>query len=309
MNLPDNNSQLEEFKVFADIDYIITDLDGTFIQHGENVWEQLQRIQAKFQNSRPTVTIATGRTYYGTKRIAEIIRIKKDTPIILYNGAVIISYITQTIRYLKTIPSSVLYDLCGIIDLETQSILAYYLQPDKNKTILESVLGFGRRTSDYDVNGMKIIWLDANKLQNGALSMYALINGVYDNAEMSLFQYEPCSILIDKKAAADNLEKLSRYLNSSELVSCTDSGSGYYEVRAQGVQKGTILDIIKKYENKKCAAIGDNDNDAELLQRADIGIAVANASPVAINAAQYQCSQPGTNGVLELVEVIKAANR
>lgn len=311
MNLPDHNSKLDELKNFADIDYIITDLDGTLIQHGENVWAQLRGIQAKFQSSRPTITIATGRTYYGTKNIAEVMRMKKGTPIILYNGAVIISYITQKILCLKTIPNSVLYDLCRIIDLDTQSILAYYLQPDKTKNIVESVYGFGWRNAYHDVNGMKIIWLDVNKLENNfdTLSICALMNDAYNNTEISLFQHEPCSILIDKKATIDKSEELTQYLNSSELVSYTDSGSGYYEIRAQGVQKGTILDIIKRYENKKCAAIGDNDNDAELLQRADIGIAVANASSVAVNAAQYQCSQPGTSGVLELLEVIKAANR
>lgn len=309
MNLPNQNSKLDELKNFADIDFIITDLDGTFIQHGENVWEQLQGIQAKFQNSRPTITIATGRTYCGTKSIAEDIRIKKDTPIILYNGAVIISYITQKILYQKTIPNSVLYDLCRIIDLETQNILAYYLQPGKN--IVESVYGFGKHTADYDFNGIRIIWPDVNKLGNNFdnLSIYALINDTYENTEISMFHHEPCSILIDKRIAANRLEELTQYLNSSQLVSYTDSGSGYFEVKAQNVHKGTILKYIKKYENKKCIAIGDNDNDVELLRGADIGIAVANASLAAVNASKYQCRQMGTSGVLELLEVIKAANR
>lgn len=312
MNLPNRNSKLDELKDFADIDFIITDLDGTFIQHGEKVWEQLQGIQAKFQNSRPTITIATGRTYYGTRSIAEDIRVKKDTPIILYNGAVIISYITQKILYQKTIPNSVLYDLCRIIDLGTQNILVYYLQPGKNKNIVEAVYGFGKPTAVYDFNGTKIIWIDVNKLGKNFdnISIYALINDAYiDNTEISMFHHEPCSILIDKRIVANRLEELTQYLDSSQLVSYTDSGNGYYEIKAQNVHKGTILDFIKKHENKKCIAIGDNDNDVELLRRADIGIAVANASLAAVNAAKYQCRQMGTSGVLELLEVIKAANR
>lgn len=317
MNLPDQNSSLDELREFSDIDFIITDLDGTFVHHGEAVWQQLHGVQAKLHNSSPTITIATGRTYYGMKEIADDIRMKKNTPIILYNGAVILSYISQNILYQKTIPNSVLYDLCRIIDLESQNILAYYMQSGENQSIIEFVHGFGCPICDYDVNGMRIIWHDkqsVDKLGNNFddLSISALINSTYvDNVEISLFQHvpEPCSILIDKKVVFDKLEKLTRYLQSCHHVSYTDSGSGYFEIKAQGVNKGTIFNFIRGSENKKCVAIGDNDNDVELLQGADIGVVVANASAAAANVAKYQCRQGGTNGVLELLEVIKAANR
>ena len=317
MNLPDQNSSLNELRVFSDIDYIITDLDGTFVQHGETVWKQLHGVQAKLHNSSPTITIATGRTYYGMKDIADDIRMKKNTPIILYNGAVVISYLSQNILYQKTIPNSVLYDLCRIINLNTQNIFAYYLQSDDNQSIIESVHGFGCPIAKHDINGMRIIWhdkLSVDKLGNNFddLSFSALVNSAYlDNMEISLFQRvaEPCSILIDKNVVYDKLGEIMKYLRSSHLVSYTDSGSGYFEIKAQGVHKGTIFDFIRGPENKKCVAIGDNDKDVELLQGADIGVAVANASEAAANAAKYQCRQMGTNGVLELLEVIKAANR
>lgn len=164
---------------------------------------------------------------------------------------------------------------------------------------------------------MRIIWHDkqsmdkwGNKFDNSFISV--LINSVYiDNVDISLFQHvpEPYSILIDKKNVSDKLEELAQYLQSSHLVSYTDSGSGYFEIRAQGVHKGTIFDFIRGPKNKKCVTIGDNDNDVELLQGADIGVVVANASAAAANVAKYQCRQAGTNGVLELLEVIKAANR
>ena len=317
MNFPNYNSKLDELKDFSDIDFIITDLDGTFVQYGETVWKQLHAVQTKFHNSNPTITIATGRTYHGTKNIAEDIRIKKNTPIILYNGAVVISHITQNILYQKTIPNFVLYDLCQIIDLESQNMLAYYLQHGENQSIIESVHGFGKRTSDYDINGMQIIWHDKRsilELENNFndSSISALINDTWiDKMEISLFQHilEPCSILIDKKTVSSKLKELTQYLKSSQAISYTDSGSGYFEIKACGVHKGTIFKFIRGSENKKCVAIGDNDNDIELLQGADIGVAVANASASAANVAIYQCQQAGTNGVLELLEVIKSANR
>ena len=314
MNLPDQNSPIDKFQEFSDIDFIVTDLDGTFIQHGDTIWDQLCGVQAKLHNSHPTMTIATGRTYGRTRNIAEDIRMKKDTPIVLYNGAVVISYNTEKILYKRTIPNSVLYDLCRVIDLSEQNLLAYYLQFNEAQGIVESVHGFGKRTADYDVNGMRINWhnrrnADEQEKSLDELSIRALINDAcFDNTDISLFQCEPepCSILIDKNVVSGRLGDLTQYLKSSQLVSYTDSGSGYFEILAHGVDKGTIFEFIK---DKKCIAIGDNDNDVELLRGAAIGVAVANASSTAANSAKYRCQQEGTRGVLELLEVIKVANR
>lgn len=318
MNLPDKNSILDELKAFSDIDYIVTDLDGTFVQHGEPVWDQLQDIQTKIQNSHLTITIATGRTYRGTEPIAASMHLKKNTPIILYNGAVIVSYITQNILYKKTIPNRVIFDLCQIIDLERQNILAYYLQPGNDHDVFESVHGFGAQTAVYDVNKAKIIWHEkppANISFDWAADSYieAMIwETSKEHVEESLFPQlmEPCSILIDQKIVSDKLDMLLQYLHSCSEVSCTNSGSGYIEVIANGANKGTIFSYLRGDDNtKKCVAIGDNDNDVDLLRCADIGVAVANASPAAVGAAKYLCQQQGTSGVLELLDIIKAANR
>ena len=72
-----------------------------------------------------------------------------------------------------------------------------------------------------------------------------------------------------------------------------------------------VVYVIFEYLNcsGKCVAVGDNDNDIELLKEADIGVVVANGSPAAKAVAQYECQENGTLGVLELVRTIKEANR
>lgn len=314
MNLPDRNSSLDELKPFSDIDYIITDLDGTFVQCGEGVWEQLCGIQSKLYHSNQVITIATGRTYCGMISIAESIKIRNNTPICLYNGAVVMSYGSQNILYQKTIPNSVLFDLCKLIDFNKHNLLAYYFQIDDNKNIVESVHGFGKKTSKYDFNGMEITWHNIEEIDYAFYSSYNMLNNkthLIDNIGFPLNANVPeaSSILIDKKIIQDIDAKISNYLLSSNLVSNTQSGSSFYEVRAFGVNKGSIFDCIKKMSNAKCVAIGDNDNDIELLRNADIGVAVADASSEALEYADFICHYSGTKGVLELLEVIKSANR
>ena len=100
--------------------------------------------------------------------------------------------------------------------------------------------------------------------------------------------------------------------NNKEKISFTDSGNGYIELKASGLAKGIIYKILKmqkKYKINKILAIGDNDNDKELFQLADISVAVANASPLAIEEADYICEKESAAGFLDMLEVIKTAKK
>lgn len=293
--LPDLNAPLDELESFSNVGIIITDLDGTFVKQDGDILGQLKGIQSQFSHNAITVTIATGRTYMGVKEIANQMKIKQGTPLALYNGAVVLAYHTNNILFQETIPFSVLQELCTFINWEQQYILAYCISGN-GQNIIETVHGFGLRTLEKDVNGMEILWHTRDDLENL-------------NFEGSLFSqdYEPCSILIDWKLLGNQEKNVSRYLEQCPLVSCTSSGSIFWEVRARGVNKGVIFKHFK--HNVKCIAIGDNDNDIELLQNADIGVAVANSSSAAKAVAQYLCREAGASGVLELVRTIKEANR
>lgn len=52
------------------------------------------------------------------------------------------------------------------------------------------------------------------------------------------------------------------------------------------------------------AAFGDSDNDVGMFQGCGCGIAVANASEAAKNAADYVCKNPHADGVIEGLELI-----
>lgn len=64
VNLPDGNSPLEEYEVFADVDFIVTDLDGTLIDGEEPVLGQIKKLISKLKKKHTQITVATGRTYY-----------------------------------------------------------------------------------------------------------------------------------------------------------------------------------------------------------------------------------------------------
>lgn len=111
---------------------------------------------------------------------------------------------------------------------------------------------------------------------------------------------EPIVALLIEKTALKQLdvEYIEKELSIENLV-YTNSGNGFIEVKARGLNKGIIISILKekcKYES--ILAIGDNDNDKELFQYADISVAVENSSAIAIDTADYVCENESAYGFL-----------
>ena len=102
------------------------------------------------------------------------------------------------------------------------------------------------------------------------------------------------------------------YLDKNDMVEATNSGNGYIEIKGKGFNKGSIFQIfkgLKKYEEKKTLAIGDNNNDIDLFEKADISVAVVNSSKAAIDAADYICKYEKGTGFLQMLRVMASAKR
>ncbi len=61
-----------------------------------------------------------------------------------------------------------------------------------------------------------------------------------------------------------------------------------FEILPKGINKGVVIEKLAEYlgiDKKMTIAIGDYNNDVAMLKKAGVGIAVANASPEALAAA------------------------
>jgi len=79
-----------------------------------------------------------------------------------------------------------------------------------------------------------------------------------------------------------------------------------------GVNKGVALKrLLEKlgYKMGECAAIGDSENDIEMIREAGLGIAVGNAIPEAKEAAKYVTKKDHGAGVMEAVNYILKQNK
>ena len=165
-----------------------------------------------------------------------------------------------------------------------------FVTEEKNYT-QEKVYGMGYKGKKYDSNGMPIIWVNSSRQIPERI----------------------VAILIEERQIDLPLkEAVMSYLDKNDMVEATNSGNGYIEIKGKGFNKGSIFQIfkgLKKYEEKKTLAIGDNNNDIDLFEKADISVAVVNSSKAAIDAADYICKYEKGTGFLQMLRVMASAKR
>lgn len=297
-NLPDGNSPLEDYKIFADVDFIVTDIDGTLIDGDEPVLGQIKKSIANLKRKHTQITVATGRTYYGAELRMKEIGINIGMPVALYNGGVVVEYGTGNILYASYVPSKLVQDLIEIIDLKKTSIYVYTFSTDfpfvsctQQSFVKEEVYVWGGLQKKQDVNGLPIQYMNSK---------------VYIKKEISAVLIE------DGYLSKQEKERILRVLHQYSNIKMTDSGNGFIEIKGEGMNKGIIYNILKEHEKfsaKKILAIGDNDNDIELFSGSDISVAVANSSPLAFDCADYVCDNKSAQGFYDMLHVLEDAKR
>ena len=298
VNLPNGNSPLEEYEAFSDVDFIITDLDGTLIDGEAPVLGQIKRLITKLKKKHTQITIATGRTYYGAKARMNELGVDVGMPVALYNGGVVMEYGTGNVLYASYVPNKVVQDLLKIVDLKRANIYIYnfsadlsFTIDDKKECVDEQVYVLGHGEGRLEVNGMNVQYISSDDNLNAKIS----------------------AVLIEKDSMQQGeKEKVMEWLKQYSGIKITDSGNGYIEIKGNGRNKGVIYDILRSHEKffgKKILEIGDNDNDIELFKEADISVAVANSSALAFASADYICENESAQGFYEMLQVLESAKR
>ena len=93
-------------------------------------------------------------------------------------------------------------------------------------------------------------------------------------------------------------------------VYLTASCSQLLEIADRQAGKAAALQRIcqeKRVPLFQCAAFGNGENDSRMLQEVGLGVAVANAEPECLAAADLIAEENRADGVAQVMEVIAAA--
>jgi Cof subfamily protein (haloacid dehalogenase superfamily) len=292
--LPDALADLSELEPFALAKLIVLDLDGTLLGHSEDsptteAWERRVRLVASLNYYRVPLTVATGRAYAGARRWAEIVSPQKATPFILYNGSAIISG-DGTLLAHNAIDEASIRNLSEVVQRTGGSALTYWLRADFSGQLEGEWAVFTGHgpAPEREFNGLTVVTSDQ----------------VPPNAS--------CVAALLWAEGGDVRARLHDDVREIEGLSVTTSGPRFIEVRPAGSTKAVgLASLLRnlKIDPSKVMAIGDNDNDVELLAAVGISVCVANASPSAQAVSRFKTTFASSSGAIEALDLVTRARR
>lgn len=293
-SLPDALADLSELEAFALAKLIVLDLDGTLLGHADDspateIWKRRVSLVASLNYYRVPLTVATGRAYAGARRLAEIVSPQKSTPLILYNGSAVISGDGALLAH-TAIDEVAIQSLIDAVQRTGGSALTYWLRADFSGQLEgEWAVFTGRGAApEREFNGLSVS--TSAQVPSGSSCVAAL-----------LWAEDP-----------DVRSRLHDVVREIEGLSVTASGSRFIEVRPAGSTKAVGLAALLsslQIERARVMAIGDNDNDVELLAAVGISVCVANASPSAQAVSRFKTTYPSSSGAIEALDLVTRARR
>ena len=241
---------------------ICTDLDGTLLKNDKTVsCENIEAIEY-FKHEGGLFTFVTGRMPYYVGSILE--QIKPNAPIGCVNGGGLFDHIQKKYLWKSVMPDGVL-ELVKCIDDKFQDVGIQVCTFEKTYFCKENITM---------KNFRKVTKVENNvcHYQDVKAPIAKIIFGSENNDE-----------LLEIKDA------LSEHPLSDEFYFIR-SGRTLYEVLPKGICKGTTVKKLCEtldIDINKTIALGDYNNDIPMLDAARIGIAVSNACPDALNAADF----------------------
>ena len=231
---------------------IISDIDGTLVDETWKVSKENITAARYFMDNGGTFTYATGRQAKVTQGIVS--QLMPNAPVICYNGAAIYDFSKNEYLWISAMDDGVEFAIndilknCDIVNLEINTPDRMCSLKDIDATVprYEKFLPFFTKVDcpqSVERPWLKIVIVCESKKMPSVRS-YIESQPYYKNYQFS------------------------------------QSASFLYEFLTPGVNKGSALNQFKKLLDKdyKIIALGDNENDIDLIRSADIGFAVASSS-------------------------------
>jgi hypothetical protein len=251
-----------------DIRLIVTDLDGTLLDENREISDRAVQTIREVQEKGILFTFITGRPWCGASRFARRAEINIST--ITCNGAV--------------------------INKDNHILWSHSMDIAPLRTLLEQAVQQGMTVlCSKDGGEVAFSETDWTRVRN-----YPIITPSEDTWKQ---QADKVNIMSGEyREAFRALRPMMDALRDQvEIVCYEDAGC---EIVAKGVNKAAALERYAADNGVSLAqtlAIGDNENDLEMLRLAGVSAAVANATDAAKAAADYVCQSSRTDGVVEAI--------
>ena len=239
------------------------DLDGTIISDRMQVSPRVRRALRLAQNAGVRVTLATGRLFHGTQALADDLDIHE--PLICYQGALVQDPDTEEVYVRRSVPLEAAHEF---VDFVRGCRWDMCLCVD-DRVYVEEVTPSLRFYTEY--SPVKVQLTSVGDLR-------------------AFLSSDPLKIVVvvetEEAATVDDVLR-ERFKGRLRIVR---SSHRFVEATNLTASKGQALSFLAQMRGvaqMETMAIGDNDNDADMVAWAGLGIAMGNASDAVKAAASY----------------------
>lgn len=255
---------------------LVTDLDGTLLTVGQTISKENREAIAYFESEGGRFSFVSGRIPRCQRPILE--QLTPKVPVGVNNGMLYDANVGEWVDFEEISPDAFAM---------TEEIVRKF--PDAG------VIAMGKKHvyfSQRDDIGEQF------RVLVGLSERYDPINRLPEPCCKVLLTY-PAEKMDALKAAVD-----AHPLSGQFYLARSDAR--YYEIMPRGCTKGRALRRLAEYlgiSPEKTVAVGDQENDIAMFREAKLGIAVANATSVAKNAADVVLD--ATNEQHAIAEIIR----
>ena len=258
------------------IKMIVSDMDGTLLNSDLVISEENLKAIEMVRKKGIRFCIATGRPEQLVKEYIEPLQM--EDPMILYNGSVIGHPFKEHRLYDLKLKKS---DIRKVIDYcESNQII--YMPYTKDKIISKP---------NFRVD----FFMKRNeKLEEKNRCVFKDIRGMEEILKNDINKV----LLIEKNE--EKFLKAKEFVINLGRFEIASSQSGFIDINPEGASKGKALQILAKhfgYTMDEIVVFGDQDNDVSMLEVAGYGIAMRDASPKALKAADEIALSNNDSGV------------
>jgi len=254
------------------------DLDGTILDSEMRVSPRTRQAMSQAQARGVHVTLASGRPYHNVRHFANDLGIRD--PVICYQGAVVQDMLTEEIYFYRGVPIPLAYEAIGLIRQQGWALCVH----------LDDRLYAERFTP--------------------AVRFYAEYSPIKErlcqvaDLRAALYQ-EPTKlvVIVDAEQGAEVSARLGSHFQGRLQV--VRSYPRFVEATNLAATKGQALSFLAHrlgVPRAETMAIGDNDNDTDMVTWAGLGVAMGNASASVKAAADYVAPSIAEDGAAEAIE-------
>ncbi|MEG6584938.1 Cof-type HAD-IIB family hydrolase [Dendrosporobacter sp. 1207_IL3150] len=257
------------------IKLLALDLDDTLLDKSSTVSPRCREAIKKAVEKGVTVTVATGRMYCSALPFARQLEI--DVPIITYNGALIKSAFSGETLFQQTLDPVVASEVLNLFREQGWYIQVYV----------------GDQLYVDEINDKARIYENLAKVKAIPVGqeLYSMSDGVLKMLAMA-----------DK----DEMAVIGKVVQQAfeGRVFAPISRPTYLEIVHPSINKGISLDFLANklgITRNEVMAIGDSNNDLDMIQYAGLGVAMGNALPNVKAAADAVTLGNDEDGVAEAI--------